>query len=83
MGFDARSLKFGAVEFGGVVVTDFADVACAQTPLLAGNHGGGDLATGQNVRRAKFDFGAAGGIVRYRNEGVSGVEAHADDIELG
>jgi len=81
VGFDAGTSKFGAMEYGGVVVTDFADVARAQTPLLAGDHGGGDLAAGQDLRGAKFDFGAAGGIVCDGNESVGGVEADADDVE--
>jgi len=61
----------GAVERGGVVVADFADVTRAQAPVLAGDHG-----RWQPGRRAKlalneFDFGAAGGIVRDGDEGVS------------
>jgi len=83
MGFDAPAVELGAMELGGVVVPDFADVTGAQTPVLAGNHGGGDLAAEQNLRGAKFDFGAAGRIVGDGDEGVGGVEADADDVEFG
>jgi hypothetical protein len=82
MGLDTGASKFRAMERGGVVVADFADVAGAQAPLLAGDHGGGDLAAGQNLGGAEFDFGATGGIVGDGDESVGGVEADADDVEL-
>src|SRR5229473_4405155 len=58
MSFDAKARKFRAVQPGGDVVADFADVTRAQTPLPAGNHGRGDLPAGQHFRGTKFDFGA-------------------------
>src|SRR6266851_4613952 len=82
MGFDAKTRKFGAVQFGGAVVANFADVAGAQAPLLASNHGGGDLSAKQDFRRAEFDFGAALRIVRDGNKCVGGVEAHSDHVNL-
>lgn len=83
MRFDAQARKFRAVKSGGAVVTDLADVARAQSPLLARHHGSGDLPARQDFRGAKFDFGAARGIVSDGNERIRGVQAHADDIELG
>jgi len=83
VGFDAGASEFGAVERGGVVIADFADVTRAQAPVLAGDHGGGNLAAEQNLRGTKFDFGAAGRIVGDGDEGVGGVEADADDVEFG
>lgn len=83
MGFDAEARKFRAVQLGGDVVADFADVTRAQAPLPAGNHGGGDLAAGQHFRGTKFDLGPARGIVRDRNERVGGVETDADNIHFG
>ncbi len=83
MGFDAEARKFRAVQLGGDVVADFADVTCAQAPLLAGNHGGRDLAAGQHFRGTKFDLRAARGIVRDGNQRVGGVEADADYIHFG
>src|SRR6267154_1756239 len=82
MSLDAVPRKFGAVQFGGAVVADFADVAGTQAPLLASNHGGGDLSAGQYFCGAKLDFGAASGIVGHGDESVGGVEAHTDDVNL-
>src|SRR6266478_2888351 len=82
MSFDAGSRKFRAVQFCGAVVANFADVTRAQSPLLASNHGGGDLAARQHLRRTKLDFGTARGIVVDGNECVGGVEANSDDVEL-
>src|SRR5258708_37050757 len=53
MRFDAEARKFRAMKRCGAVVTDLAHVARAQAPLLAGNHGGGDLSAGPSFRRAE------------------------------
>src|SRR6266849_5933363 len=82
MSLHAKTRKFGAVQFGGAVVADSADVARAQAPLLAGNHGGGHLSAKQDFRRVEFDFGAALGIVCDGDESVGGVKAHTDYVNL-
>ena len=41
-------------------MADFADVAGAESPGLAGDHGGGDLSAVENVGGAEFDLGAGG-----------------------
>jgi hypothetical protein len=71
------------VEDGSEVVTDFADVARAQSPGLAGDHGGGDLSAGENVSGAEFDLGAGGGVVVDGDEGVGSVQADTDHVEFG
>jgi len=81
MRFDAEARKFGAMEGGGWVVADFANVASAQSPGLAGDHGGGDLPAGEDVGGAEFDLGAGGGVVVNGNEGVGSVEADTDDVD--
>src|SRR5579859_924454 len=78
MRFDPESRKFRGVERGGAVSTDFAHVARAESPLLAGHDGSGGLAAGQNGGGADFDFGAPRGIVRDGYQRVGGVEADAD-----
>ena len=83
MGFDAEIGEFGAVQGGGEVVADFADVAGAESPGLAGDHGGGGLSAGENAGGAEFDLGAGCGIVVQRDEGVGSVEADADDVDRG
>ena len=83
MRLDADASKFGAMERGRSVITDLADVARAESPLLAGHDGSGDLAAGQDRCGANFDFGAARGKVRDGDQGVDGVETHADEIDLG
>src|SRR5271168_1438614 len=62
-GFDAAAGKFGAVQFGGGVFADFADIAGAQAPALAGDYGGGGLAAEQDVGGTNFDFGAGCRVV--------------------
>src|SRR6266478_6625728 len=83
MRFDAEAGELGAVQGGGKVVTDFADVTRAKSPGLAGDHGGGDLAARENVGGAEFDLGAGRRIVMDRNERVGGVEADTDDVDFG
>ena len=79
--FDAEAGEFGGVERGGAVSADFADVARAESPLLAGGDGGGGLSAGENGGGANFDFVAARGIVRDGNQRVGGVEADADEVD--
>ena len=81
MRFDAEAGELGAVQGGGKVVTDFADVTRAKSPGLAGDHGGGDLASGEDIGGAKFDFGAGGRIVVDGDERVGGIEADTDDVD--
>jgi len=82
MRLDADASKLRAMQRGRGVIADLADVARAESPLLAGHDGGGDLAAGQNCCGANFDFGAARGKVRDGNQGVNGIEADADEIDL-
>jgi hypothetical protein len=71
--FDAEVGELGAVEGCGEVVANFSDVAGAQSPGLAGDHGGGDLSAGKDVGGAEFDFGAGGWVVMDGDERVGGV----------
>jgi hypothetical protein len=82
MSFHACAGKFGVMNGGGVVVADFADVASAQSPLLASDNGAGDLATGQDHGGANLDFGTTRGKVRDGNERVRGVESNAYEIDF-
>lgn len=81
MRLDAEARKFRGVERGRAVSADLADVARAESPLLACDDGGGGLPAGQNRGRTNFDFGAARGIVRDGDQRVGGVEAHADEVD--
>ena len=81
MRFDAEAGKFCGVKRGGAVSTDFADVARAESPLLAGDDGGGGLSAGKNRGGTNLDFRAARGIVRDGNQRVGGVEADADEVD--
>ena len=81
--FDAEVGELGAVQSGGKVVANFADVASAQSPGLAGDHGGGDLSAGEDVGGAEFDFRAGGREVLDGNERVGGIEADTDDVDFG
>ena len=76
--FDAGVGEGFAMESGGEVVAEFADVTGAQTPLLTGDDRGGDLSAGEGAEGGVFGLGAAGGIGRERDDGVGGVQAYAD-----
>ena len=47
-GFDTGVGEGFAMEGGGEVVAEFADVAGAEAPVLAGDDGGGDLSAGKD-----------------------------------
>ncbi len=47
---DALATEFAAVEFGGMVVADAADVVRTEAPALAGDESGGDLAAEKDLR---------------------------------
>ena len=72
-----------AVEGGGEVVAELADVAGAEAPVLAGDDGGGDLSAGKNGGGGVLDLGAALGEPGERDDGIGGVEADADEVNLG
>jgi hypothetical protein len=81
--FNAKVGEFGAVQSRGEVIAHFADIARAQPPRLAGDHGGGDLAAGENVGGAEFDLGAGSRVVVDGNERVGSVEADTDYVDFG
>src|SRR5271170_7646614 len=54
--FYSEAREFCAVKCGGVIVTEFADVARAETPALAGGHSGGDLSAEEYVRGRNYNF---------------------------
>ncbi len=77
-----RVVEGFAMEGGGEVVAELADVACAETPVLAGDYGGGDLSAGEGADGGVFGLGAAGGEFGEGDDGVGGVEAYADQVDL-
>jgi hypothetical protein len=48
---------------------------------LAGDDGGGDLASGEDVGGAEFDLGAGGRELMNGDKGVGGVEADTDNVD--
>jgi hypothetical protein len=83
-GVDAgASVREGfAVESGGEVVAEFADVTGAEAPVLAGNDRCGNLSAGEGADGGVFGLGAARGVGGERNYGVCCVEANADKVDL-
>lgn len=82
MSFDAGAFKCSAMNISGVVVAEFAHVACAQAPRLTRDHSARNFSTRQNGGRLEFDFRAACGKFGERDKSVCGVQADADDIDL-
>jgi len=65
------------------VVPDFADVACAQSPLLARDDRAGNLAAGQQIGGTELHFRSARRILRDGDQRVRRVESYADNVNLG
>ena len=74
--------KLFAMETGPVVVAELADVARGEAPGLAGDHGGGGLAAGQDAGVGVLSFGAAGREMSERDERIDCVETHAHQVNL-
>ena len=76
--------KASLMQTSGVVVTQLAHVARAQAPGLAGHHGGGHLAAGHAPLAAMYSTLEPGaGKRQQRDQRVGGVQAHADQVDLG
>ena len=73
--------EFAAMDFGGRVVTDDADVVGTQAPALAGDEGRGHLASGHDACTEHFYFSAQGGELGKAENGIGGVLADAQDVE--
>jgi hypothetical protein len=71
-----------AMEAGGIVFAELADVAGGEAPGGAGDDCGGGLAAGLEGACGVLDLGAALGEDGEVDERVGGVEAYADDVNL-
>ncbi len=80
---DAKAVEFGAMERGGGIVAELANVARGESPGGAGSDGGGNLATGKRGEVGELDLGAGHGKTRQSDDGVGGIESDADDIDGG
>ncbi len=83
MGLDAEPIELRPVNRGGAVVADLADVAGAQTPLLAGGDGGCDLSARKDLGGTEFDFGSQRGIVGKTNQHVGSIQSDTDQVNFG
>ena len=68
-GVDAGADECAAMQRGGIVVAELADIAGGQAPCLAGDDGCGDLAAGQDVTRACTQFWSRAGGSWKRESG--------------
>jgi hypothetical protein len=82
MGFYAGVGEGFVVQGCGSVVAEFADVARAQAPVLAGDDGGRDLSAGKDAGAGVFGLRASGGVGWERDNGIGSVEADADEVDL-
>ncbi len=82
-GIGAGVVEGFAMEGGGEVVAELADVAGLHAPVLAGDDGGGDLSAGKGADGGVLGLGAAGGELGEGDDGVGGVEAYSDEVDLG
>ena len=79
---DAFATEGAEMKFGGVVVAHAADVAWAESPTAAGDHGGSDLSAEEDLRVQDFDFVAGSGEMRELVDVVGGVFADAEEVEF-
>jgi len=82
-GVDAGAGEGVAMELGGVVGAELANVAGGERPVGAGDDGGGDLSAGEDAGVAIFEFGAALGVVGEGEDSIGGVKTDADEVNLG
>jgi hypothetical protein len=82
MRFDSGAFEGGTMDLRGVVIAKFANVTGAEAPGLASDDCAGDFPTRKNAGGFEFDFGAARGKLSERDEGVGGVEADADYVNV-
>jgi hypothetical protein len=80
---DAGVREGFAMEGGGDVIAEGADVASLEAPLLAGDDCGGDLPAGEDAGGTVLDLGAGLGEVGEGDDGVGGVEPNSDQVDLG
>jgi len=62
------------------IVSDFPDIAAAQSPTVAGNSSRGRLPSRKRTGGENLCFRVEGGETRHADERVGGVEADSDDI---
>ena len=81
MAGDALLAEVAAVHLGDVVLSNAANVMCAEAPALAGDEGGGNLTAKHNLGVEGLDFGAQPRKLRNLQNGVGGVFADAEDVK--
>ena len=74
--------ELAAMEFGGLVVAELADISCGQAPALTRDNSGCDLSTRKDADRTVFNLRAGRGKAGERDEGVGGVQSNSDQINL-
>src|SRR5262249_55492015 len=78
----ARPAQAFDLDLPAVIVTDGADVLGTQAEARAGHHGAGHLATGTEQFLLKRNLAGVGWKMRHDEQGIGGVQAHADDVEF-
>ncbi len=71
-----------AMEGGCDVVAELANVAGLHAPVLAGYDGGGYLSAGKSADGCVLGFGASGRVLGEGDDGVGGVKAYSDEVDL-
>ena len=79
---DAGALEAFDLDAAAEVVADRADVLGAQAEAGAGYEGAGDLAAGAEVFFFEGHLAGVGREVRNDEQGISGIEAHSNDVEF-
>jgi hypothetical protein len=77
------ALELLAMNLGGRVIAELADVARAQAPALASDDRGGDLSPGADADRTKVNLRAAAGEFGKKYEGVGRVQSYAYQVHPG
>ena len=78
---DLSTPEFTLMQFGGVVVADDSNIMSAESPSLAGDERGGDLAARKDLGAEHFDLGTEIGELGKLQNRVGGVLADPKYVE--
>jgi len=78
---DSGAAEFAAMQVGGVVVPDDSNIMSAESPALAGDEGGCDLASRHDLGTEHFQLGTQSRELGELQNGVGGVFADAQDVK--
>ena len=75
-----RAFELPRMQTGGVIIAKLADIARAETPRLASDHGRGDLPAGHHGLGFILHLRSARGKIRDANAGVGCIQTYTYQV---